>query len=134
MKEINELVLPEDLLFNESHEWAKIDGGKARVGISDYAQSQLGDIVFVELPAVGDSLEKGREFGTVESVKAVAEIYAPVSGEVTAVNEELVDAPELINKDPYGRGWMIELASVDAAGARDLLNPGDYRERLKGQG
>lgn len=130
MKEIHELVLPEDLSYNESHEWIRIEGDSARIGISDYAQNQLGDIVFVELPEVGDHLEKGREFGTVESVKAVAEIYAPVGGEVKAVNEELAEAPELVNKDPYGRGWMIELSSVD--GTEDLLSPNDYRDRLKG--
>jgi glycine cleavage system H protein len=130
MKEIHELVLPEDLRYNESHEWVRIEGDKARIGISDYAQNQLGDIVFVELPEVGDHIEKGREFGTVESVKAVAEIYAPVAGEVTAVNEELAEAPELVNKDPYGRGWMVELSSED--GIEDLLSPNDYMDRLKG--
>ncbi len=133
MKEIHELVLPEDLRYSESHEWVKVDGGKARIGISDYAQNQLGDIVFVELPGVGDVLEKGQEFGTVESVKAVAEMYAPVGGEVVAVNEELAEAPELVNKDPYGRGWMMELSSVDAPEAEALLGPDDYKDRLKGQ-
>ena len=133
MKEIHELVLPEDLRYSESHEWVKISGEKARIGISDYAQNQLGDIVFVELPGIGDTLEKGQEFGTVESVKAVAEIYAPVGGEVVAINEDLADAPELLNKDPYGRGWMIELSSVDGAEAEALLSLNDYRNSLKGQ-
>lgn len=133
MKEIHELVLPENLRYNESHEWVKIDGVKARIGISDYAQNQLGDIVFVELPGVGDVLAKGQEFGTVESVKAVAEIYAPVGGEVVAVNEDLMEAPELVNKDPYGRGWMIELSSADGSEAEALLSSNDYKDRLKGQ-
>ncbi len=133
MKEIHELVLPEDLRYNESHEWVKINGVKARIGISDYAQNQLGDIVFVELPGVGDILEKGQEFGTVESVKAVAEIYAPVGGEVVAVNEDLMEAPEMVNKDPYGRGWMIELSSVEGSEAEALLSSNDYKDRLKGQ-
>ena len=100
MKEIHELVLPEDLRYSESHEWARFGEDRVRIGITDYAQNQLGDIVFVELPGVGDVLEKGQEFGTVESVKAVAEVYAPVSGEVVAINEALADAPELVNQDP----------------------------------
>ena len=133
MKEIQELVLPEDLRYSRSHEWAKVDGDKVRVGISDYAQSQLGDIVFVELPGVGDRFEKGQEFGTVESVKAVAEVYLPVGGEVAAVNEALADAPELVNKDPYGQGWMLELIPGDPSEADALLDRGAYLENLKEQ-
>jgi len=134
MKEIHDLVLPEDLRYSRSHEWAKVEGDKVRVGISDYAQSQLGDIVFVELPGVGDRFEKGQEFGTVESVKAVAEVYLPVGGEVTAVNEALADAPELVNQDPYGRGWFLELAPDDPSEADALLGPGAYLENVKEQG
>ena len=133
MKEIHELVLPEDLRYSRSHEWAKVEGDKVRVGISDYAQSQLGDIVFVELPGVGDRFEKGQEFGTVESVKAVAEVYLPVGGEVAAVNEALADAPELVNKDPYGQGWMLELVPGDPSEADALLDRGAYLENLKEQ-
>jgi len=133
MKEIHELVLPEDLRYSRSHEWARVDGDKVRVGISDYAQSQLGDIVFVELPGVGDRFEKGQEFGTVESVKAVAEVYLPVGGEVAAVNEALADAPELVNKDPYGQGWMLELIPGDPSEADALLDRGAYLENLKEQ-
>ncbi|MCF8062323.1 MAG: glycine cleavage system protein GcvH [Deltaproteobacteria bacterium] len=133
MKEIHELVLPEDLRYSESHEWAKVDGDKVRIGISDYAQSQLGDIVFVELPGVGDRFEKGQEFGTVESVKAVAEVYLPVGGEITAVNEALADAPELVNKDPYGQGWMLELTPADPSEADGLLGRDAYLENLKEQ-
>ena len=133
MKEIHELVLPEDLRYSRSHEWARVDGDKVRVGISDYAQSQLGDIVFVELPGVGDRFEKGQEFGTVESVKAVAEVYVPVGGEVAAVNEALADAPELVNKDPYGQGWMLELVPGDPSEADALLDRGAYLENLKEQ-
>ena len=133
MKEIHELVLPEDLRYSRSHEWAKVDGDKVRVGISDYAQSQLGDIVFVELPGVGDRFEKGQEFGTVESVKAVAEVYLPVGGEVAAVNEALADAPELVNKDPYGQGWMLELIPGDPSEADALLDRGAYLQNLKEQ-
>ena len=133
MKEIHELVLPEDLRYSRSHEWTKVEGDKVRVGISDYAQSQLGDIVFVELPGVGDRFEKGQEFGTVESVKAVAEVYLPVGGEVAAVNEALADAPELVNKDPYGQGWMLELIPGDPSEADALLDRGAYLENLKEQ-
>jgi glycine cleavage system H protein len=133
MKEIHEIVLPEDLRYSESHEWVKVDGNKVRIGITDYAQNQLGDIVFVELPGVGDVLEKGREFGTVESVKAVAEVYAPMSGEVTAVNDALADAPELLNKDPYKEGWMVELMPNESSEAEALMGRDAYLENLKGQ-
>ena len=94
MKEVHELNLPEDVRYTKDHEWAKASGDTVKIGISDYAQDQLGDIVFVELPAVGDSFEEGDEFGTLESVKAVSELYAPIAGEVVAVNEDLEDAPE----------------------------------------
>jgi len=134
MKEIHELVLPEDLRYSESHEWVRFDGDRVRIGITDYAQNQLGDIVFVELPGMGDVLEKGREFGTVESVKAVAEVYAPVGGEVVAVNEALVDAPELVNQDPYEKGWMLELTVTDASKGEDLMQRDAYLENLKAQG
>ncbi len=133
MKEIHELVLPEGLRYSESHEWVRVEGDSVRVGISDYAQSRLGDIVFVELPEKGTVLEKGQEFGTVESVKAVAEIYAPVSGEVVAVNEALADAPELVNQDPYGEGWMMELVRGDASEADALMGREDYLANLKAQ-
>lgn len=133
MKEIHELELPDDLKYSESHEWVRTDGETARIGISDYAQNQLGDIVFVELPEIGVVLEKGREFGTVESVKAVAEVYAPIGGKVVAVNDELVDAPELVNNDPYGRGWMIEVSQEDKTEAESLLSRDDYMEILKGR-
>ena len=109
MKELSELKFPDDVRYAESHEWAKSEGDTVKVGISDYAQDQLGDIVFVELPEEGDSLEKGEEFGTVESVKAVSEIYMPVGGEIVAVNSGLEDAPELANNTPYTDGWMIEV-------------------------
>lgn len=133
MKEIHELILPEELRYTESHEWVRMEGQTARIGISDYAQSQLGDIVFVELPQVGDTLEKGQEFGTVESVKAVAEVYMPVGGEVLAVNEGLVDQPEQVNKDPYQAGWMVEIAPKDPSEADALMERDAYLEVLKGQ-
>jgi len=132
MKELNELNLPEDLKYAEDHEWVNLTGDTAKIGISDYAQDQLGDIVFVELPGVGDSFAKGDEFGTLESVKAVSELYMPVGGEVTAINEALEDAPELVNNDPYGEGWMIEIKVSDASETEALMDKDGYLEVLKG--
>jgi glycine cleavage system H protein len=132
MKELNELNLPEDVRYTEDHEWVKLSGETARVGISDYAQDQLGDIVFVELPGVGDTFEKGDEFGTLESVKAVSELYMPVGGEVTATNEALEDAPELVNNDPYGEGWMIEIKVSDPSETEALMDKDTYLDSLKG--
>ena len=132
MKEISQLTMPEDVRYAEDHEWARIEGERVRVGLDDYAQDQLGDIVFVELPQVGDTFEKGQEFGTVESVKAVAELYMPLSGEVTAVNGELEDAPELVNQSPYGDGWMISIKPNDPAELESLMTKATYEEMLKG--
>jgi glycine cleavage system H protein len=100
--------IPEGLFYTKDHEWVRREGDVATMGITDFAQSELGDIVFVELPGIGAMLEAGREFGTVESVKAVSEVFAPLSGEVTAVNEALRDAPETVNGDPYRDGWIIK--------------------------
>ena len=132
MKELSELDLPEDLRYAESHEWAKLAGDTVKIGISDYAQDQLGDIVFVELPEDGDSFEKGEEFGTVESVKAVSELYMPVGGEVVSVNSVLEDSPELVNNSPYSEGWMIEVKPDDPSEMDGLLTGDAYLEKLKG--
>lgn len=132
MKDINELKLPEDVKYFEDHEWAKLENGEAVIGISDYAQDQLGDIVFVELPQVGDTFEKGAEFGTVESVKAVSELYMPLGGEVLAVNETLEESPELVNNDPYKGGWMIKIKPSDTAEMDQLMSKGAYLDMLKG--
>ena len=132
MKEIAELSFPEDVRYAESHEWVKAAGDTARIGITDYAQDQLGDIVFVELPDVGESFEKGAEFGTVESVKAVSELYLPVSGEIAAINESLEDAPELINNTPFSEGWMIEVKLDDASQLDALMDKDAYLSTLKG--
>ena len=105
MKEISDLNIPNDVRYAEDHEWVRTDGDSGRIGISDFAQDQLGDIVFVELPSVGSRFDRGAEFGTVESVKAVSELYMPVSGEVVGVNTALEDAPEQVNGDPHGDGW-----------------------------
>lgn len=132
MKEIAELNFPEDVRYTESHEWIEAAGETARLGITDYAQDQLGDIVFVELPDVGETFEKGAEFGTVESVKAVSELYMPVSGEIVAINEALEDAPELVNNTPYSDGWMIEVKLDDSSEMNALMDKDAYLSTLKG--
>ena len=115
---------PTDRLYHESHEWAKIDGDEAVVGITDFAQSQLGDITYVDLPAVGDTLEAGDEYGSIESVKAASDLFSPASGEVIAVNEDLDNDPEIVNGDPYEQGWMIRVKiSSQPSG---LLSAADY--------
>ena len=131
MKELDELHLPDDIRYTDEHEWARITGDIARIGVSDYAQDQLGDIVFVELPAVGDTIARGEVFGTLESVKAVSELYLPLSGEVVAVNTVLTDAPELINQDPYA-AWIIELRPTDAGEYDQLLSAVAYLDLLRG--
>jgi glycine cleavage system H protein len=132
MKAISELSLPDDVRYTDDHEWAKENGDVVRIGISDYAQDQLGDIVFVELPEVGSTFGKGDEFGTVESVKAVSELYMPIGGEVTAINETLADQPELANSEPYDGGWMLEVKASDPAELATLKSKADYLEMLKG--
>jgi glycine cleavage system H protein len=113
--------------FTESHEWVHVEGGVATIGISDHAQSELGDVIFVELPTVGTVLKPGDKFGTIESVKAASDLYAPIGGTVTGVNDQLTDAPERVNADPYGEGWMIRLNSVDDSGTK-LLDEAAYKE------
>ena len=132
MKELTELNFPDDVRYAKSHEWARLEGDTVKVGISDYAQDQLGDIVFVELPDVGDTFGKGEEFGTVESVKAVSELYMPVSGEIVAINDTLEDAPEKVNNSPYKDGWMLEVKADNPSELDDLLDPNAYLETLKG--
>ncbi len=130
MKSIDELNLPEDCRYTQDHEWARIDGEKVRVGVSDYAQDQLGDIVFLELPQVGDVFKKGEVIGTVESVKAVSELYMPVGGEVIAVNSTLEDSPQLVNKRPYEEGWMVDVKPIDPTEMDALLTRQAYLEML----
>ena len=133
MKDLNELNLADDVRYTKDHEWArKLDGARFRVGISDYAQDQLGDIVFVEVPEVGASFESGQEVGTLESVKAVAEIYTPLSGKVAAVNEALEDLPGLVNQVPYGAGWIFELEATNPHEFEELMDKDAYLEMLKG--
>jgi glycine cleavage system H protein len=112
--------------FTKSHEWVHVEGGVATVGISDHAQSELGDVIFIELPAVGAEFKAGDKFGTIESVKAASDLYTPVGGTVTAVNDQLSESPERVNNDPYGEGWMLRLNNVDESGA-DLLDEAGYK-------
>ncbi len=118
------------LLYAESHEWVRLEDGEAVVGISDFAQEELNDVVYVELPEVGDTFEKGDVFGTVESVKAASDVYMPLSGEVLAVNEELEDSPELVNEDPYGKGWFVRIKVADPSEAEALLDADGYAAYL----
>jgi glycine cleavage system H protein len=131
MKEMSELIFKEELRYTEDHEWVTGGGASRKVGISDYAQDQLGDIVFVELPEVGTTYGKGDQFGTLESVKAVSELYLPISGEIIAVNEALNDSPELINQDPYGN-WIVEVKPADASELDQLFTAQAYRQLLQG--
>jgi glycine cleavage system H protein len=131
MKEISELNFPDDIRYAKSHEWARSEGETIKVGITDYAQDQLGDIVFVEMPEAGETFEMGVEFGTVESVKAVSELYMPVGGEIVAVNDSLEDAPELVNNTPYSDGWMIEVKPNDPGELDSLMTKDAYIESLQ---
>ncbi len=132
MKELSELNFPDDVMYSDDHEWTKMENDEAVIGISDYAQDQLGDIVFVELPQVGETFEKGAEFGTVESVKAVSELFLPVGGEIIAVNDALEDTPELVNNEPYTGGWMLRIKLSDKSELDQLMNKSAYLESLKG--
>ncbi len=133
MKELNELELPGDRNYSQDHEWALQYGDTVKVGISDYAQDQLGDIVFVEMPEEGDELDRGDEFGTLESVKVVSELYLPIGGRVVAVNGELDDEPELLNQDPY-ENWIVEMEPTDLGELEDLMSSSAYLEMLRGGG
>lgn len=122
--------IPEDLAYSESHEWIRIEGNIATIGITDYAQSELGDIVFVEMPDVGQAVAQGGNFGTIEAVKTVEDLVAPASGEVAEINEALEDSPELINTDPYGDGWMIKVRLEDPAAVTGLLDAAGYADLI----
>jgi len=122
--------IPAELKYTTDHEWVKLDGSTAVIGITDYAQGELGDIVYVELPGVDDEVEKGEAFGTIEAVKAVADLFCPLSGTVTEVNTDLEDAPETINKDAYGDGWMIKIKLSDEAEVGDLMEASDYEAHV----
>ena len=120
--------VPEDLRYSTDHEWVRVTGSRVRVGITDYAQDALGDVVYVDLPEVGRTLGAGEPLGEVESTKSVSEIYAPIAGTVVAVNTELADAPERLNQDPYGEGWICELEAAEPDGGGALLDASGYRQ------
>jgi glycine cleavage system H protein len=132
MKEIHELNIPEDYLFAEDHEWAHRENGKVRVGISDYAQDQLGDVVYVELPEVGEVIDKNEPFGSIESVKAVSEIYMPIGGEILEINKALDDYPDLVNKSPNDEGWLILIKPANESEIKSLMDKNAYVEMVKG--
>ena len=122
---------PEDLRYTSDHEWVRREGDRVRIGITDYAQDALGDVVFVEVPTVGRSVSAGESFSEVESTKSVSDIYAPVGGEVVEVNDELGEAPERLNEDPYGEGWICIIAMSDAAEYDNLLDAAAYRALIE---
>jgi glycine cleavage system H protein len=119
--------IPEDLRYSPEHEWVRVDGTRVRIGITDYAQDALGDIVFVDLPTVGSEVESGGQLGEVESTKSVSEIYSPIAGTITAVNDALADGPERMNQDPYGEGWICEMEPAPGADTSALLDAAAYR-------
>lgn len=125
--------IPKDLQYTKEHEWILIEGNQGKVGITDYAQDSLGDVVYVELPEVGDKVTKDETFGSVESVKAASDLFSPVSGTVVKVNEALEDSPELVNQSPYDDAWMIVVELDDQEELEDLLTPGEYEEILEGE-
>ena len=122
--------IPKNLKYTKSHEWVRVDGQIAVVGITNHAQDELTDVVYVEVPEVGARVEAGKQCAVVESVKAASDIYAPVSGDVAAVNEELASAPELLNQDPYGKGWMFTITISDPGELNELLSPEDYAHHI----
>lgn len=121
---------PDTLRYTKEHEWVKVDGATGTVGITDFAQSELGDVVYVELPSLGAKLEQGKSFGTIEAVKAVSDLYAPVSGEVVEINKELSVKPELVNQQPYDAGWMVKVKISKAAELGELLDAAKYQELI----
>ena len=123
--------IPAELKYTEDHEWVRVDGDTVTVGITDFAQGELGDVVFVEIETEGEELAKGETFGTVEAVKTVCDLFMPVGGEVAEVNEALADEPELVNKDPYGKGWMIKIKVGDASELDALMSAEDYKKMIE---
>jgi len=127
-----EMNIPESLKYTEDHEWVKVDGDMATVGITDFAQGELGDIVYVEIETEGEEIDKGEVFGTVEAVKTVSDLFMPISGEVVEVNEELEDSPEIVNDDPYEKGWMVKIKMSNTDELDNLLSADQYKEVVGG--
>ena len=123
---------PQNLKYTNEHEWIRVEGDIAYVGITDYVQEQLGDIVFVDIPTVGETLEAGETFGTIEVVKTISDLFLPLAGEILEQNEALEENPELVNKDPYGEGWLIKMKPADASAAEDLLDAEAYKAVVNG--
>lgn len=123
---------PQNLKYTSEHEWVRVEGDVAYVGITDYAQEQLGDIVFVDIPTVGEALEAGETFGTIEVVKTISDLFLPIAGEVIEQNEALEENPELVNKDPYGEGWLIKMKAADINAVEDLLDVEAYKAVING--
>ena len=127
-------MIPENLKFSQTHEWVKVENGEAVIGVTDYAVEKLGDVVFVELPSIGRKINQKESFGVVESVKAVSDLYSPVTGNVTAINGKLSASPELLNKDPYGEGWIIKIQIKDSKEIGNLLSAKDYEKFIQKEG
>ena len=125
--------VPEDLHYSKDHEWVRVEGGQAVIGITDYAQNSLGDVVYVELPKAGDQFAANEPFGSVESVKAVSEVFTPIAGAVVSINESLADEPEKVNSDPYGDGWMIRLKMENPSAVDSLLSAAEYEDFTKAE-
>lgn len=125
--------VPEDLHYSKDHEWVRVDGEEAIIGITDYAQNSLGDVVYVELPKAGDEFAANEPFGSVESVKAVSEVFTPIAGAVASVNESLADEPEKVNTDPYGEGWMVRLRMANPSDVDSLLTAAEYEDFTKAE-
>ena len=125
--------VPEDLHYSKDHEWVRVDGNEAIIGITDYAQNSLGDVVYVELPKGGDKFSAGESFGSVESVKAVSEVFTPISGAIAKINESLADEPEQVNSDPYGEGWMIRIQMSNPGEVDSLLTAAEYEDFTKAE-
>lgn len=124
--------IPQELKYTKDHEWVRIEGNVATVGVTDFAQGELGDIVYVEVETVGDTLDREEVFGTVEAVKTVSDLFLPLSGEILEFNESLEDAPEKVNSDPYGEGWMVKIQMSDDSEVEDLLSPDEYKDIIGG--
>ncbi|MFT4802413.1 MAG: glycine cleavage system H protein [Flavobacteriaceae bacterium] len=129
---MNKMNIPAELKYTKDHEWIKIEGNLATVGITDFAQGELGDIVYVDVDTLDDNIEEGENFGSVEAVKTVSDLFMPLSGEVVEFNEELENEPELVNTDPYGKGWMIKIAISDSSQIENLLDAEAYKDLIKG--
>ena len=124
--------VPDDLRYSKDHEWARLENGRVRIGITDYAQDALGDVVFVQIPDVGARVTEGESFSEVESTKSVSDIYAPISGTIVEVNQELADLPQRVNEDPYGEGWLVVIEADDASTFEQLLDASAYRALIEG--